>query len=126
MKAVRNYHFHQYNSIEHLHPRNEKEQSDSWKDKEKDCFGNLALVSTNFNSTQGNDALALKFSRIESQILGKQSEYNIDSIKLAIMYYSAGKSQEGWTYSIAQKHEEKMMEVLKVSYNKPIETEIKQ
>lgn len=126
VKAVRNYHFHQYNSIEHLHPRNEKEQSDSWKDKEKDCFGNLALVSTNFNSTQGNDALALKFSRIESQILGKQGEYNIDSIKLAIMYYSAGKSQEGWTYSIAQKHEEKMKEVLKVSYNKPFETEIKQ
>lgn len=126
VKAVRNYHFRQYNSIEHLYPRNEKEQSDSWKDKEKNCFGNLALVSTNFNSTQGNDALALKFSRIESQILGKQSEYNIDSIKLAIMYYSAGKSQEGWTYSIAQKHEEKMMEVLKVSYNKPIETEIKQ
>ena len=42
------------------------------------------------------------------------------------MYYSAGKSQEGWTYSIVQKHEEKMKEVLKVSYNKPFETEIKQ
>ena len=41
------------------------------------------------------------------------------------MYYSAGKSQEGWTYSIAQKHEQKMKEVMEASYNKSFETEIK-
>ena len=106
------YKFHQYNSIEHLHPRSQRNQ-DIWDKDKINSFGNLALISESFNSSQGDDPMALKFARIKDQI---EREHRIESIKLALMYYSAEKDSKKWTPECMEKHEEKMKEILVKSY----------
>ena len=117
--AVNSYKFHQYNSVEHLHPRDEGYQIIKWQtpEGEKDWdainqFGNLALISSGFNSTQNNDSLNPKFGRIRDQITQKK----LESIKMAIMYYEAGGKSEQWTSEIAKKHGQRMLELLKQTY----------
>ena len=93
---MKQYRFHQYNSIEHLHPRHENKQIVKWGDEngENDAingFGNLALISGSFNSTQSDDSLNPKFGRIRDLIY----EGRLESIKLALMYFEAdGKSEK--------------------------------
>lgn len=69
-------------SIEHLYPQNENKQGESWKKENIHRFGNFALISSSFNSTQGNDSLGVKFARVEAQIKRGQ----LESIKLYKMY----------------------------------------
>lgn len=115
-KAIVDYKFHQYNSVEHFEPRNEDEQITKWEDEKMiNSFGNLALVSGSFNSTQNNDSLKLKFARVDDQIL---KENKLESIKLAIMFYTANKEAAKWTPTLMQEHEEIMIEVLEESYQK--------
>lgn len=116
-KAVVNYRFSQNNnSVEHFEPRNEDEQITKWEENDKiNSFGNLALVSDSFNSTQSNDSLKLKFARVDDQIL---KENKLESIKLAIMFYTANKEAAKWTPTLMQEHEEIMIEVLEESYQK--------
>lgn len=117
--ALSSYKFHQYNSVEHLHPQNEDNQIIKWQTTEGEQsgtsihqFGNLALISSVFNSTQNNDSLNPKFGRIRDQITQKK----LESIKLAIMYYEAGGRSEEWTSEIAKKHGQRMLEILKQTY----------
>ncbi len=120
--AVRGYKFHQYNSVEHLYPQNDEKQNNRWKDLIGDVaydqinkIGNLVLVSKEFNSTQGNDAMNEKFVRIHTrQIVPVPSR--LESVKLAIMYYSVFGKGEKWTPEVADAHENKMMQILKDSY----------
>ena len=116
-KAVVNYRFSQNNnSVEHFEPRNEDEQITKWEDKDKiNSFGNLALVSGSFNSTQNNDSLKLKFARVDDQIL---KENKLESIKLALMFYSAQKDASKWTIELMEKHKNLMIGALKKSYDK--------
>lgn len=116
-RAVVNYRFSQNNnSVEHFEPRNEDEQITKWEDEKMiNSFGNLALVSGSFNSTQNNDSLKLKFARVDDQIL---KENKLESIKLAIMFYTANKEAAKWTPTLMQEHEEIMIEVLEESYQK--------
>lgn len=114
-KAVIDYKFHQYNSIEHFEPRNENEQVEKFKwknDEDINSFGNLALVSDSFNSTQSNDSLTFKFTRVKDQILKK----TLESIKLAIMFYTANKEATNWTRKLMKEHEELMKVFLENSY----------
>lgn len=118
IKAVKDYKFHQYNSVEHFEPRNEEEQPQQFKwgdDTDINSFGNLALVSDIFNSTQNNNTLSLKFARVKDQIL---KEKKLESIKLAIMFYTAKKESTKWTPTMMQEHEEIMIKVLEESYPK--------
>lgn len=122
--AVAAYKFHSYNSEEHLYPQHDEKQADEhrWKtaDGQKDedalnSFGNLALISTPFNSSQNDDALNRKFGSIRDQILQKK----IESIKLAIMYYSAKGKAENWTAGpegVSTIHGELMFRFLENSY----------
>lgn len=113
-KAIKEYKFHQYNSVEHFHPRNEDEQSIIWTEKKDiDAFGNLALISDSFNSIQSNNALEMKFARVEEQI---SKEDKLESIKLALMYYSANKKASNWTIDTMRNHEELMVKILEKSY----------
>lgn len=116
IKAVKDYKFHQYNSVEHFEPRNEDKQANPWNNKlHINSFGNLALVSDSFNSTQSNDSLELKFARVKDQI---NKDNKLESIKLALMFYSAQKDASKWTIELMEKHEELMKKVLEESYPK--------
>lgn len=116
-QSVKQYRFHQYNSIEHLHPRHEDKQIVKWGDEngENDAingFGNLALISGSFNSTQSDDSLNPKFGRIRDLIY----EGRLESIKLALMYFEADGKSENWTRGRSKEHGEKMIDFLKKTY----------
>ncbi len=110
-KAVDNYEFRANRSIEHLHPQDES-QNTYWGKYDLNRFGNLAMISQSFNSTQSNDPVRVKFARIENQA----SIGDLQSIKLYHMYLKANKSPEGWNENTAEAHEENMLEILKQSY----------
>ena len=61
--------------------------------------------------------MALKFGRIKDQL---EREHRIESIKLALMYYSAEKDSQKWTKENMKKHECQMIELLRDSYQTPI------
>lgn len=112
--AIQNYEFRANRSIEHLHPQDESRNA-PWNKAEYDLnrFGNLAMISQSFNSTQSNDSVKVKFARIEDQA----ATNDLQSLKLYHMYMSANKSQEGWNEQKAKINEETMFNVLKDSYN---------
>lgn len=122
IESIKSYKFHLYNSKEHLYPRNEKMQLEfaKWSQTDLDYdyekalngFGNLALISGSFNSTQKHQSLNHKFVNVAEQILNKK----IESIKLALMYCCARTELKNWTKPSAEEHKNKMIEILKDSY----------
>lgn len=69
--AIRMYEFHGNNrSIEHLHPQNEN-NNESWPKTDVDSFGNLAIISSGFNSQQSNLPVHVKFANLEVLIGNK-------------------------------------------------------
>lgn len=111
--AIYNYEFRANRSIEHLHPQNES-QNKAWDESKYDLngFGNLAMISQSFNSTQSNDPVEVKFARIKDQA----AMGNLQSLKLYYMYLSAGKTGEGWTEEKAKASGECMFGILANSY----------
>lgn len=104
-------------SIEHLHPQNEDEQNESWKEENIHRFGNLALISSTFNSTQSNDSVKVKFARVENQIERGQ----LESIKLYEMYILSEKNGKNWDGALVEQHEEKMDKILEESYKQRLD-----
>lgn len=115
-EAIRNYEFRASRSIEHLHPQDES-QNKKWNKDEYDLngFGNLAMISQSFNSTQSNDSVRVKFARIENQAMTN----DLQSLKLYHMYLSANRSSEGWDEEKAEKSGKLMFGILKDSYDIP-------
>lgn len=108
--AISNYKFRRNRSIEHLHPQTDGNNSD-WKDA-KHGFGNLAMISSSFNSFQQNDSVGVKFARLqETQI----PNGNLESIKLLLMFKLAGGKESGWTTSKAKDHGTAMYKLLESS-----------
>ena len=111
--AISNYKFRRNRSIEHLHPQTDGDNSD-WKDA-KHGFGNLAMISSSFNSFQQNDSVGVKFARLqETQI----PNGNLESIKLLLMFKLAGGKESVWTTRKAEDHGTAMFELLKSSHVK--------
>ena len=111
--AILNYEFRANRSIEHLHPQDESNNLKWNKDKyDLNRFGNLAMISQSFNSTQSNDSVKVKFARIEDQA----ATNDLQSLKLYHMYLSANRSQDSWNEEAAKIHETKMLDILKDSY----------
>lgn len=109
--AIRNYKFRRNRSIEHLHPQTDGGIKE-WDDA-KHHFGNLAMISSSFNSFQQNDSVGVKFARLqETQIPNK----NLESIKLLLMFKLAKGKEEGWTIKNANEHGEAMCKLLEQSY----------
>lgn len=105
--AIRNYKFRRNRSIEHLHPQTDGE-IEEWKTA-KHQFGNLAMISSSFNSLQQNDSIGVKFARLrDTQIPHK----NLESIKMLLMFKLAGGQESGWTVKAMQEHEGKMLKLL--------------
>ena len=106
--VIRRYEFRNNRSIEHLHPRNE-DNNDTWQWEDINSFGNLAMISSGFNSQQGNLPVHVKFANLEVQIGNK----NLQSIKLYFMYLKAKKSETEWTVKAKDEHSEEMLTILK-------------
>lgn len=113
-EAIRQYEFHGNNrSIEHLHPQNE-DNNDVWPWEDVNSFGNLAMISSGFNSQQSNLPVHVKFANLEVQIGNK----NLQSIKLYFMYLKAKRSEAEWTIIAKDEHSEEMLTILKESLEK--------
>lgn len=106
-KTVAQYVFRENRSIEHLHPQNQEHNSE-WDEIVVNSFGNLAMISSSFNSTQSNDHVQVKFARIQEQI----DRHALESLKLLKMYEESGRKSDGWSPDIVKKHEEEMIKLL--------------
>lgn len=110
-QIVEEYVFRANRSIEHLHPQHQ-ENNDIWGDDDIHSFGNLAMISQSFNSQQSDDPVTVKFARIKDQA----HNHTLQSIKMYLMYLDAEKSPLGWKVDIKNKHQDKMYDLLKKSY----------
>ena len=108
-EAIRNYKFRRNRSIEHLHPQADGEITE-WE-KAKHHFGNLAMISSSFNSTQQNDSVGIKFKRLEETQLRYKK---LESIKLLLMFKLAKGQEMGWTVTVMQRHEKEMLDLLQL------------
>lgn len=104
---VNDYIFRSNRSIEHLHPQDQK-QNTIWAKDEIHSFGNLAMISSGFNSQQNNDPVTVKFARISDQ----SQKHALQSIKLYSMFLAAKGAPEGWTNKIMEDHEKEMYNIL--------------
>ena len=72
-------------------------------------FGNLAMISSSFNSSQGNDSVGVKFARLNDvQIPNKK----LESIKMLLMFLKAGGKDNSWLPQTATEHGVKMYNIL--------------
>ena len=128
IKAITNYKFRRNRSVEHLHPQTDNMGEDNpWeKDHEllfggtvfsikpKHWFGNLALISSAFNSAQGNESIGVKFARLrDTQIPQK----NLESIKMLLMFIAADGKNDRWTIELANTQGKAMCELLWRNHN---------
>lgn len=110
--AIMRYTFRENRSIEHLHPQNQNEQNQQWAEESINSFGNLAMISSSFNSSQSNDPVGIKFARIKEQ----EERNSLESLKLYEMFLKA-KDKNGWTEQLSKEHEKEMLDILNKSYN---------
>ena len=105
--AIRNYKFRRNRSIEHLHPQTDGGQVE-WN-KIKHSFGNLAMISSSFNSLQQNESIGVKFARLRDTQIPQR---RLESIKMLLMFKLAGGEEKGWTIEKAIKHGKDMFQIL--------------
>ena len=114
LKVVEKYTFKSNRSIEHLHAQS---AINKWSEKEEgeilNSFGNLAMISPGFNSSQSNNVENVKFQRIVNQIKSKNL---LESIKMLLMYQKAPNWL--WTPELAIEHGNEMIDVLISSFPK--------
>ncbi|ECR0855453.1 DUF1524 domain-containing protein, partial [Campylobacter coli] len=104
-----NFYFRNLNSIEHVQAQSKANEKD-WDDENIDNFGNLALISSSFNSSLSNLDTQDKYLYINK-------DNNIISLKLWLIYALSEKNQLNWTFNKAQEHRRQMLEILKKSFN---------
>lgn len=110
-EIVEKYVFRANRSIEHLHPQNQSKNTE-WDDNDVNSFGNLALISSSFNSQQGNDPVLVKFARVENQARNN----DLESLKMYKMYLDSKHIPEGWTNTTRDNHQKEMYDLLEKSY----------
>lgn len=112
-QAILEYEFRENRSIEHLHPQDETKQPDKWEWDEINRFGNLAMISSSFNSEQRNWLVDSKLENIKPQVDNK----SLQSLKLYFMYLQA-KKDGGWKQGengSMQTHERNIYKLLEES-----------
>ena len=117
------YRFRRLNSIEHIQPQSKKKEWQEWKNNNSsveqneiciiDDFGNLALISQNFNSSLNNQSMEKKWVDIKNK-------EDVESLKMCLAYVSVkGDTPEeryqNWTPKKAKEHQDEMLKVLKAS-----------
>jgi len=104
---AREFRFTIRSSVEHFQPRNPDEGKvyrGGWSDENIDCFGNLCLVHSSFNSSLSNKTPKEKAVYVEDQ-------KKLVSLVLAEMVSRRDKT-EGWTTEQAEIHRSKMVELM--------------
>lgn len=118
MEAVKRYVFRANRSIEHLHPQTRTdEKSEEWEGRDLHRFGNLAMISSSFNSLQGKDSAGVKMERVHHQVETSQ----LQSLKMLHMWISYKESTEdspaeAWTKDKVERHEDIMASYLKTLF----------
>lgn len=111
---VNRYIFRANRSIEHLHPQTPTDnKSEAWDSENLNRFGNLAMISSSFNSLQSNDSAGVKMERIHHQVETSQ----LQSLKMLHMWLTY-RDGETWTIDKAIHHEEVMYPYLENLYSK--------
>lgn len=107
------FYFRNLNSIEHVQPQSKKQEWDG-RSGEVDHFGNLALISKNFNSSLNAQDVSDKWLDLQKKI----NKDNVESLKLWLIYATNPqvRDEKGWNADLAQKHANEMLEVLKDSF----------
>lgn len=100
-----NFYFRNLNSIEHFRAQANTQQNKEWLNDEAwlDDFGNLALISKEFNSS-------LNAQNIEKKEIDIANQESTQSLKLVLMCFEFNKGKS------AKTHKEKMLKVLKDSF----------
>lgn len=111
---VNRYIFRANRSIEHLHPQTPTDnKSEAWDSENLNRFGNLAMISSSFNSLQSNDSAGVKMERIHHQVETSQ----LQSLKMLHMWLTY-RDGETWTIDKAIHHEEVMYPYIENLYSK--------
>ncbi|EAI8628580.1 DUF1524 domain-containing protein, partial [Campylobacter lari] len=115
-----NFYFRSLNSIEHVQAQS---KAQGWG--EVDNFGNLALISSSFNSSLNNQDVPSKYRDFQKRYIDDTKKAVI-SLKLWLIYALAKdneneteKNNENkitWTFEKAKEHKNQMLEVLKNSF----------
>ncbi|HEC1772482.1 TPA: DUF262 domain-containing protein [Campylobacter lari] len=106
-KKFDNFYFRNLNSIEHVQAQS---KAQGWG--EVDNFGNLALISSSFNSSLSNQDTQDKYLDLQKYI----NKDSVISLKLWLIYALSEKDQSNWTFDKAQEHKNQMLGVLKNSF----------
>jgi hypothetical protein len=106
ISAINSFRFKTNRSIEHVHPQT---SMSPWDGEDLDSFGNLAMISTSFNSAQSNDDIGTKFGRVKDQIANRGA---LESIKMLLMFKVADRNETNWSQEEAQLHGEAMIKLL--------------
>ncbi|TXE88408.1 DUF262 domain-containing protein [Campylobacter volucris] len=110
-EIVSSFYFRNLNSIEHVQAQSKAEEWGEDKDK-IDNFGNLALISSSFNSSLNNQDVQDKYLDLQKYI----NKDNVISLKLWLIYALSEEDQLGWTFKKAENHKKQMLEILKNSF----------
>ena len=117
-ESVKRYVFRTNRSIEHLHPQTPTDShSEKWQGYELNRFGNLAMISSSFNSMQSNLPAGMKMERIHHQIETSQ----LQSLKMLDMWIKFKASNDKnppdtWTKDKVDWHEAAMYRYLENIY----------
>lgn len=108
------FHFRMLGSIEHFSAI--QRQAKREKEWNFDIFGNLALISQNFNSSLSNQLEQFK----KDEVIKQLKRGRLESLKYFIM--CANLNGNEWTYDNAQAHQEQMINILTESLKDSKET----
>ncbi|MCV3418174.1 DUF262 domain-containing protein [Campylobacter lari] len=110
-----NFYFRSLNSIEHVQAQSKANEND-WTNENINNFGNLALISSNFNSSLNNQDVPSKYRDFQKRYVDNKKA--VISLKLWLIYALAKNNENKitWTFDNAQKHKEQMLGILKKSF----------
>lgn len=106
-EIAESYEFRKLNSIEHIQPQSRANEGD-WSKKSKNIFGNLALISQNFNSSLNAKSVKEKRKQIIKQI----KEGKVESLKMVLAYAGI---KDVWSLQMAEEHQNQMIKILENS-----------
>ncbi|MCR8712754.1 GmrSD restriction endonuclease domain-containing protein [Campylobacter sp. W0066.1] len=122
-KKFDNFYFRNLNSIEHVQAQSKANEND-WTNEKIDNFGNLALISSSFNSSLNNQDVPSKYRDFQKRYMDNKKA--VISLKLWLIYTLAENNENEteknnenkitWTFGKAQEHKNQMLEVLKKSF----------
>ncbi|MCV3402544.1 DUF1524 domain-containing protein [Campylobacter sp. IFREMER_LSEM_CL2090] len=115
-KIASNFYFRSLNSIEHVQAQS-KANENGWNNVNIDNFGNLALISSSFNSSLNNQDVPSKYRDFQKRYMDNKKA--VISLKLWLIYALANKDGEdkiAWIFGKAKEHKNQMLEVLKNSF----------